>query len=95
MSCARRYSVIFTVLLTCTLTAILAAQGAGYIAGRVVDSTARPVPGATVQLLGTSYSARTREDGSFRIDNLPLGSYRLRGARLGFAPDSIVVTVAQ
>jgi len=46
-----------------------------------------------VQLLGSGYSTRTRDDGSFRFDNVAPGLYRLRVARLGYAPDSANISV--
>src|SRR5437879_1088674 len=65
----------------------------GAITGRVTDTRAKAVAGASVQLAGTPLGTRTREDGSFRIDNVPAGSYGLRVRLLGFAPESTSVTV--
>jgi len=66
----------------------------GAIAGRVTDSTANAVAGASVLLAGTPFGTRTREDGSFRLTNILPGNYRLRVRLLGFAPDSLQLTVA-
>ncbi|HEX4574975.1 MAG TPA: DUF2012 domain-containing protein, partial [Gemmatimonadales bacterium] len=66
---------------------------AGAIVGRVTDSTGHATVGATVRVQNTSLAARTRDDGSFRFDHVPPGSYQLRIALLGFAPDSSTVTV--
>ena len=66
----------------------------GAIAGRVTDSTAKAVAGASVQLAGTPFGTRTREDGSFRLANILPGTYHVRVRLLGFAPDSLQVTVA-
>ena len=93
MASSRRPAVVAAILLSLSLSSTLHAQRAGAVTGRVVDSTARAIPGATVEVLGTTYATRTREDGSFRIDNIPSGSYRLRVARLGFTPDSATVTI--
>lgn len=72
----------------------VAAQGiAGSITGRVTDGTIKAVAGASVQLVGTPYWARTRDDGSFRLDNVAPGSHLLRARLLGYAPDSARVTV--
>src|SRR5690242_20253608 len=86
----------FMVLAFLTLLSVQAAAQAqsGAIAGRVTDSTAGAVAGASVLLAGTPFGTRTREDGSFRLTNILPGNYRLRVRLLGFAPDSLQVTVA-
>lgn len=65
----------------------------GAIAGRVTDSAAAAIAGASVRLLGTSYVARTREDGSFRMENVAPGTYSVRVTQFGFASDSATLTV--
>lgn len=65
----------------------------GAIAGRVTDSAATAIPGASVRLLGAPYAVRSREDGSFRIENVAPGTYRIRVSGFGFASDSTMVTV--
>lgn len=51
---------------------------AASLTGRVMDSTGRaPLPGATLRLSGTAYSATTRADGYFRLDSLPAGGFTL------------------
>lgn len=87
-----RAAILVLLCLAFTTTSNAQTRGSAVV-GRVADTTARGVSGATVQLLGTGYATRTRDDGSFRIDNVPAGSYRLLAARLGFAPDSARVTV--
>jgi TonB-dependent receptor len=82
-------------LLLLTLISVQAPAQAqsGAIAGRVTDSTAKAVAGASVQLAGTPFGTRTREDGSFRLANILPGTYHVRVRLLGFAPDSLRVTV--
>jgi len=63
-------------LLSLTLLVPLSAtaQGrGGTIAGHVTDAAAKVVSGATVRVLGTRWSTRVRDDGSFRLDNVPAG----------------------
>jgi len=80
--------------LTLLLPALSRAQTPnGTLTGRVTDTTAKAVAGASVQLAGTPLGTRTREDGSFRIDNVPAGSHALRVRLLGFAPESTTVTI--
>src|SRR5207302_9852743 len=69
------------------------AGATGSVTGRVTDAGQRALDGATVRLVGTRLAARTGDDGSFRIDGVPAGSYRARVAFLGFAPDTADVTV--
>jgi hypothetical protein len=47
------------------------------IAGVVLDSLGRPLPGATVQVAGTDFAATSDTSGRFRLDSLPAGRYTL------------------
>jgi hypothetical protein len=44
----------------------------------------QPVIGATVQLVGTKKGAKVKEDGSFRIENVPPGRYMLKISAPGY-----------
>lgn len=69
------------------------------LGGRVVDSTGRaPLVGARVTLAGMDRSAIVQRDGSFRLHDLPAGSYTLLVAhddyaRLGLFAGEQVLTV--
>jgi TonB-dependent receptor len=82
--------VLFTAMVGVTLEG---QTRGGSIAGRVTDADTRAISGASVRLVGTPLAVRTRDDGTFRIDNVPSGSYTLRVAFLGFAPDTARVSV--
>ena len=73
----------------------LAAQGTtGTISGRVVDSTSQQVlSNVTVQIEGSQRGTLTRNDGGFRLQGVPVGSVRVRVARIGYAPQTREVTV--
>jgi TonB-dependent starch-binding outer membrane protein SusC len=73
----------------------LGAQGAtGTIAGRVVDSTTQqPVGSVNVVIQGTQRGAVSRDDGSFIIGGVPVGTHSVRASRIGFAPQVRDVTV--
>src|SRR5580692_9320974 len=62
--------------------------GMGVLTGRVVDSSGNPVANATVTVTsvdnGQARSATTGTDGSYRFDELPLGSYRMKFEAVGF-----------
>ncbi len=82
------------VLLTAMVGVTLEGQTrSGSIAGRVTDTDTRAIAGASVRLVGTPLAVRTRDDGSFRIENVPSGSYTVRVAFLGFSPDTARVSV--
>ena len=62
--------------------------GMGVLTGRVVDSSGNPVANATVTVTsvdnGQARSATTGTDGSYRIDDLPVGNYRMKLEASGF-----------
>jgi len=58
---------------------------AARISGVVRDrATGEPLPGANVQIAGTYTGASTEADGSFTIDGLGGGQYRLRVSYMGY-----------
>ena len=67
---------------------VLAQTQTGEIAGRVTDSSAAVLPGASVTLsspvLLQPLTAVTSETGSYRFPNLPVGLYDLRFELPGF-----------
>ena len=75
------------------------AAGSGIITGIVVDQTTQsPIPGAAVRLVGTKRGTATNTSGEFRIEGLPVGTYRLEIGSVGFEPvilTDIVVTSAR
>ncbi len=57
----------------------------GTIRGTARDmSTGEPLPGATVQLLGTSLGAATDLNGNYVILNVPAGTYTLKASYVGY-----------
>jgi len=57
----------------------------GHISGMVVDEvTQKPLFGANIILIGTSYGAATGEDGRYEINGVPVGSYQLKVSLLGY-----------
>ncbi|HEY0038176.1 MAG TPA: DUF2012 domain-containing protein, partial [Longimicrobium sp.] len=72
----------------------LAAQGTGRITGAVTSADGAPVADATVTVLGTQMRARSGPDGRFTIARVPAGTYQVRAGQLGFASNTVSVTVA-
>lgn len=65
----------------------------GIIAGHVTGPSNRPLAGAIVRVETTRLGAQTATDGSYRIANVPAGTYLVQVRLLGFAPDTSSVTV--
>jgi hypothetical protein len=78
------------ILVACSPSAVIAQVQQAVLEGVVVDASGLPVPGATVDLRepATNQVRTTVTDGagSFRLTNLPPGTYALRVALVGFAP---------
>ncbi|HVH66612.1 MAG TPA: TonB-dependent receptor [Gemmatimonadales bacterium] len=88
------------VVLTSNGQAALVQRGAldglqtGTIAGRVTDSlSGQGIGVATVALEGTALSARSTDDGTYRIANVPAGAYALKATRIGYRAVTKPVTV--
>ena len=69
------------------LPQILVAGTTGKISGTVVDEeTGEPLPGVAVSIVGTTMGALTDINGEYFVINVPVGTYILRAALIGFAP---------
>jgi Ca-activated chloride channel family protein len=67
----------------------------GTIEGHVRDAaTASPIANARILIVGTTFAAITNADGYYRIDNIPVGTYTVRGMFIGYAPDSARIRLA-
>lgn len=67
------------------LTSTLLAQTTGSIGGTVIDATDRsPLPGATIQIEGTSLGAVTDENGAYIILNVEVGTYNVVASYIGY-----------
>ena len=84
------------------LLALLAGVGAGplaaqqgVIAGRITDKiTLQPIRGAQVLVGGTNLQAISNEDGRYRVDRVPAGTYQVQIRLIGYAFGQQAVTVA-
>jgi hypothetical protein len=59
----------------------------------VTDSAGKPVPGAEVQIVGTSLRGNTDGDGRIALLAVPTGKAVLRVRRLGFAELTIPISI--
>jgi hypothetical protein len=60
--------------------------GSARLTGRVLSKAGRPLPGARVQLEGTTRATTTRPTGDFSLDSLPAGTQTVSVRLLGYAP---------
>ena len=84
---AMLWLVIFVVLLTgFTGAGILAAEKpTGSVTGIVLDNEGQALANASVHFMGNiNRTAKTLEDGSFRMDRLPIGRYNVQARARGY-----------
>lgn len=64
----------------------LGQRGTARLTGKVLNHAGKPLPGARVQLDGTTRVASTRATGDFFLDSLPSGTQTVSIRLLGYAP---------
>ena len=61
------------------------AEAAGTVKGKITDARNNtPLPYANVVILGTQLGAITQEDGSYKIANVPPGTYNIQASYVGY-----------
>ncbi len=89
-----RFAVVLGIILA--LPQLLLGQETGILEGSVLDADSRrPLETANVLLLGTTIGVSVNRDGSFRIRQIPQGSYTLRISYIGYTPKVIPVRIVQ
>ncbi|MES3631062.1 MAG: SusC/RagA family TonB-linked outer membrane protein [Longimonas sp.] len=77
-------SLISALALLIFLPGLVSAQE-GNISGTVIDGTTEdPLPGATVQIVGTSIGAATNADGEYELVGIPAGEQTVRFSFVGY-----------
>ena len=71
------------------------AQSAGVVTGSVADTSGQMLTGVEVRALTAQASARTDEQGQFRLPSLPVGAMLLEARRLGFRPETLHVAITE
>ncbi len=80
-------------LIAIFMASALIAGTTGKIVGRVIDSqTKEPLPGASIQIVGTTMGAYADEEGYYVILNVPPGTYTLKASFVGYK-DMVVENV--
>ncbi len=70
------------------------AQNTYTITGKVVDkSNGDPLPGANIVLVGTTFGNASRTDGTFKITDVPGGTYKVRVSYVGYTAQTVNVNL--
>ncbi|MBI1191904.1 MAG: SusC/RagA family TonB-linked outer membrane protein [Bacteroidetes bacterium] len=87
-----RIKTLVSILLLMFLPSLAWAQQAT-LTGRVTDESGEGLIGATVLLEGTTIGGITDLDGSYRVSNIPAGTYNLLFTYVGYVKNSRQVTL--
>ncbi len=61
----------------------LGLEGKGTIVGKVVSSDGAPLSSANVVIIGTQWGGASVDDGTFTIENVPVGTYSVQASVIG------------
>ena len=75
------------------LVPVAAAAPSGTVTGKIVDSNGEPLGDANVIIPDLQQGARSRGDGTYVIEGVPVGSWLLRSVRAGKKPSQKTVQV--
>ena len=78
--------IFISILLALFISLSLYAGTTGKLAGKVTDENGNPVPLANVIIDGTEIGARTKDNGTYIIINIPPGTYNIFCSRGGYTP---------
>jgi carboxypeptidase family protein/TonB-dependent receptor-like protein len=76
----------FAIALVIVTSPLAAQQTTGKIEGTVSDQAGVPIANAQVFIVGTSFGAISNDKGYYFINNVPVGTYTVRGQFIGYAP---------
>ena len=87
-------SLLFAVLLSCSITTASAQQITGEISGAITDSTGARIPGATVVVTNSDTNEIVRtiqsnREGIYSAPLLQVGTYTVKASFKGFEPKTI------
>jgi hypothetical protein len=77
------------IALVIATSSLVAQQTTGKIEGTVSDQAGVPIANAQVFIVGTSFGAISNDKGYYFINNVPVGTYTVRGQFIGYAPAEV------
>src|SRR3954463_2761371 len=87
MKISPRHSVITLSLIFCFATAVFAQRTSGDLEGKVTDPNGAVVPNVSITLtgvtVGLSRTVQSDDQGDFRFQQIPIGTYKLTTAAAG------------
>ena len=69
------------------------AQDTGSLNGIVLNKKGEKISGANINIQGTDIGTESKDDGSFRINQVPVGNYLLRLSYVGYQSQEIAISV--
>jgi len=83
--------IIITIIMLLFTVSLVFAQTTGRLAGRVVDDQGNPVAYANIILVDTDplLGTQAREDGTYMMINIPVGTYDIRAQQIGYRPTTV------
>ena len=69
------------------------AQDTGSLSGIVLNKKGEKISGANINIQGIDIGTESRDDGSFRINQVPVGNYLLRLSYVGYQSQEIAISV--
>jgi TonB-dependent starch-binding outer membrane protein SusC len=87
-------SVLPTLAAVVLAASSLGAQASGSIRGRVVDTASNlPLASVVISLEGVNRATASRSDGTYELNGVPTGIQRVRARRIGYAGQTLQVSV--
>ena len=87
-------SIPYVVFFCLTFAAMRVNAQNGAVAGKIIDDKSQAVSYATIQLLDTQYGATSDDDGNYRINNIPPGTYTIQATYVGYTNFTQSVTIS-
>ncbi|MEX1137599.1 MAG: TonB-dependent receptor [Balneolales bacterium] len=78
---------------SCISLQAVAQSTSGTIRGSIINEQQEPVSDINIHLLGTGYGAASTEDGTYRIDNIPVGEYTFVISGIGYQKQETSISV--